>query len=182
MKDIALERVEELRALDNIGAIIDERVHAMLSHSSVYSGDREAAQMRAEAERLAEDMACVRAILDDYSRLEATLKAELKRSEAYARDAWKADAEVERLQAELADLKKKYEGAKALLFGEKSLEAELAAAKPLIEAAMGTDLHQNGPDAREPGKVWIAKAEHHQPLLHAALAYRRAKEATDEAK
>ena len=146
--DITTERDEEQRAVDNIGAIIDERVHAMLSHSSVYSSDREAAQMRAEAERLAEDMARVRARLTDYSRLEATLAAELKRSEAYAREVERMKqrpttmreqaqldnygyepediekgelrARAEKAEAELDDLKKKYEGAKALLFGEQS--------------------------------------------------------------
>ena len=49
-------------AVENIGSIIDERAHAMRSHASVYSSDRESAQMMAEADQLAEDMARLRSL------------------------------------------------------------------------------------------------------------------------
>ncbi len=61
-KSIHLSKsVEE--AMGRISEIMEDRIHSMQSHASVYGSDRESAQMRAEANTLAEDVAVIRAAL-----------------------------------------------------------------------------------------------------------------------
>ena len=61
MNNIKPKEVEE--AMGRVGAITEDRIHSMLAHAATYGRDRESAQMRAEANALAEDLAVIKAAL-----------------------------------------------------------------------------------------------------------------------
>lgn len=48
------------QALERISGIIEDRIHSMKAHASVYSSDRESAQMMAEASELVEALSTLR--------------------------------------------------------------------------------------------------------------------------
>ena len=62
-------------AMEKVGSIINDQVHAMRSHASVYCSDRESGQMRSEAEFLAEALATLEALAGE----NAALKREVER-------------------------------------------------------------------------------------------------------
>ena len=55
--------VEVEEAMGRVGAIMEDRIHSMLAHAATCGSDRESAQMRAEANALAEDLAVLKAAL-----------------------------------------------------------------------------------------------------------------------